>query len=752
MNDETNRFTLTCTDAAAPAPALAGVEAQGRLDGVLFELTLRQTYRNDSDRNLEVVYTFPLPSMAVLLGFASELNGERQEGVIVAKAQAEQRYESSLSDGDSPVMLEALAGGLHTANIGNLKPGDELVLECRFAQLLAFEQGRLRVAIPTTIAPRYGNAEGAGLQPQQVPEVSLAADYPLALSLTIGKALAGATITCPTHAFSTVRMADGTTRLDMASGARLDRDVVVVLEPREGLPSLLVCATDDQSAQAPVVMLAAFQTPPGGQRHRMELKLLVDCSGSMNGDSMASAQTALRGIVDDLRPGDHVSLSRFGSSVEHVFEPSPAAPQSIRHLRALIGTLQADLGGTEMEAALQAVFELPRTAESVAADVLLITDGEIWQAEGTVDAARRSGHRVFAIGVGSSPAENVLRALAEATGGACEFATPGEALEAAARRMLARLRQSTLTNALVDWGRTPVWSCGPTKSVFGGDTVLALAGFEAAPVARDVRLLAEDEQGRIVELGRGEADDTSLGDSLARIAASRRLFELPEADAAELALHYQLMSSRTNCILVHARSQDEKALAPAALHRVPSMMAAGWGGLGTLRSSAVRFDLSGPTPSLACMDVHLSVADISDLDAPAFLRKASPSETPLTLEQLARFVTDFLSAHNGNELGLAAATEEQTLHASVQQAIEELLAIGLDANHAWILLTRWINERADGLADAGIAEQLRPHLGALDTALAAQADKLLSQRLGRESIDSWTMTRTQRLRRAINQL
>ena len=48
-----------------------------------------------------------------------------------------------------------------------------------------------------------------------------------------------------------------------------------------------------------------------------------------------------------------------------------------------------------------------------------------------IDAARASGHRVFAIGVGSSPAEGVLRSLAEATGGACEFATPGEALEAA---------------------------------------------------------------------------------------------------------------------------------------------------------------------------------------------------------------------------------------------------------------------------------------------------------------------------------
>ena len=85
MNDERTHFALSCKDSDAPAPVLTNVQAQGRLDAVLFELTLRQTYRNTSDRALEVVYTFPLPSMSVLLGFASELNGVRQEGVIVAK-------------------------------------------------------------------------------------------------------------------------------------------------------------------------------------------------------------------------------------------------------------------------------------------------------------------------------------------------------------------------------------------------------------------------------------------------------------------------------------------------------------------------------------------------------------------------------------------------------------------------------------------------------------------------------------------
>lgn len=109
---------------------------------------------------------------------------------MVAKRAAERRYE------------EALADGLHTANLGNLKPGDELVLTVRFAQLLAFEKARLRLAMPTTNAPRDGNAAPAGLQPQKLQQASLLAAHPLALAVTVAGALAGGIVECRRHRFS----------------------------------------------------------------------------------------------------------------------------------------------------------------------------------------------------------------------------------------------------------------------------------------------------------------------------------------------------------------------------------------------------------------------------------------------------------------------------------------------------------------------------------------------------------------------
>lgn len=800
MSDERLHFALSSKDSDSPAPVLTGVQAHGRLDAVLFELTLRQTYRNTSDRVLEVVYTFPLPSMSVLLGFASELNGVRQEGVIVAKRVAEQQYEKSLEAGDAPVMLEAHASGLHTANIGNLKPGDEIVLEARFAQLISFDQGRLRVSIPTTIAPRYGQPEQAGLQAQQVPLASLAVEYPLALTLTIGEALAGAITECPTHRFETCRAEDGSTRLALAADARLDRDVVVIVTPREPRPSLLIRADDAFNVSAPRVMMAALQPATLTPRKRISLKLLVDCSGSMAGDSIASARAALRGVVAGLSEDDWLSLSRFGSTVEHLFAPSLAKPQALRYLQPLIDNMDADLGGTEMEAALRAVFELPRDADQSSADVLLMTDGQIWQSDELVAAARASRHRVFAIGVGSSPAEGVLRALAEATGGACEFAAPGESLEAAAQRMLLRMRPLAFKDVRVDWGSTPAWTSGPSSFIFEGDTVIALAGFSEGTKPHAIRLLAEDAQGKTVELARGEAEAPCSGDRLSRIAAARRMAQSSSAAALALAVQYQLMSRHTNCILVHERAEAEKTAEQAELHRVSSMAAAGWGGIGSTRECATlilcpdevdpmlmtpisasyladRSSMSRWLAAEACSQTlgiktpSPAVAGDSDPWAEAALASAREQVKPApageaeyakrssaeinkaataTLEAIALWVAEYLERGERIE-NLGSACGAMTLHTELHQAFEEAVLLGLRPDQFWLLLVFWINTRAHGLANAKLDSQMQPLIAGIDPALKAASIKGFEEYLGGYANDSWELSRWRRLRRALGQ-
>ena len=190
---------LTSTEGAAIP--LQGISARGRLRGLLFELTVEQTYENRSACNVEAVYTFPLPHHAVFLGLEVELGGRTLAAQAVRTDRAHREYEQALDRGDSAVLLEQASDGLYTASLGNLMAGERAVIRYRYGELLAPAQGRLRLAIPTVIAPRYGQAERA-LQPHQVPGTHLLATYPFALAIEIEGALADVPVECPTHRVS----------------------------------------------------------------------------------------------------------------------------------------------------------------------------------------------------------------------------------------------------------------------------------------------------------------------------------------------------------------------------------------------------------------------------------------------------------------------------------------------------------------------------------------------------------------------
>ena len=212
---------------------LRSVHAKGRLDGVLLSMTLRQVFRNDRTANLEVTYTFPLAWGAVLLELEATLGGKRMAGQVMARREARERYEDAVEKGDAPVMVEKASGGVFSASLGSLKPGEEAVIELTYAQLLSFEQGRIRLVVPTTIAPRYGDpGKQGGLQPDQIAAPDLLAEHRFGLSVTLAGTVAQARIGSPSHPITQQRHSDATgeaVTVSLQDQAWLDRDFVLLL-------------------------------------------------------------------------------------------------------------------------------------------------------------------------------------------------------------------------------------------------------------------------------------------------------------------------------------------------------------------------------------------------------------------------------------------------------------------------------------------------------------------------------------------
>lgn len=619
------------TDAKGTRIALKSVHIDGSLNGPLASMAITQRYCNDSGKKLEIVYTFPLAFGATLLGMDVTLGGRRLQGAVVEKPQAWKKYEEAIDDGDAPVLVEQTSHGLYTANLGNIEPGEDVVVELRYAQLLRVEQDRIRLSVPCVLAPRYGDPHKAGgLAPHESAASNIAAEYPLTIKIALLGQIAEAEIQCPSHSFSVKDTANGLAVL-VNAGAMLDRDFILTLGGLEE-HSFALLAPDSSG----YMMLAGFHPTLSPENEPLRMKILVDCSGSMAGDSITQARRALQHLLGKLTPKDYISYSRFGSAVFHECgQMVPCEEEVLARLAAIIADTEANRGGTEMERALLSTFNdismppIPEAGVS-APGVLLITDGEIWDVEGLVAVAQASGQRVFAIGVGSAPAESLLRELAYKTGGACELVSPNEGIEAAITRMARKMRGARAVSPAVDWSVEPVWQSALPSRLYDGETVHVFAAFteapSRAPVLRWSMDGADEPDGRERQLS-AETFSRTDDDAVIRLGGAARMAEAatPE-EARELALKYQLLGKHTALFLIHEREGEKSAGLPV-LHQVPQMMAAGHGGFGSVRRGLGAGDpahthIPYPTSVVGPRDMGAPRAvQIDDLEVPSFLRR-----------------------------------------------------------------------------------------------------------------------------------
>lgn len=600
---------------------LESVRIEGQLRDLACELTVTQAFRNESSRNIEAVYTFPLPHGAVLLDLVAKIGDRELRGSVLPKAKAEERYEKAITEGDGAIMLERSNDGICTVNFGNLMPGERATLTYQYAYLLSWQQDTVKFRLPMTIAPRYGDPIAAGYQPHQVPGTSVLAENRYSLQLNVEGVLAAAMFDCPSHRVS-VQHKNGNTSVALnGDKAWMDRDFVLDMK-LSGVDKASAQTARDHILNGNVGLASFCPQFPGGQIESICAKIVVDCSGSMNGDSIEQAKAGLHRILDNLRETDTFNVVRFGSDHRAYFPDCVCAKgRSLRNARQEVDRLQADLGGTEMGSALDFTYELhddglrPQT-------ILLITDGEIEAHREVIRKAIKSGHRIFTVGVGSAVAEEFVRGIADKTGGACELVTPNEGMAEAIYRQFRRMSQPRAIEAKIEWPGEVAWqSPAEVGPVFGGDTLHVYAGL-SIEAKGEVKLVMKLEDGREVTQGVNLSSSEKPWEALPRIATAARIDDLDKerpALAEELSNQYQLVTKHTNYLILDIKAEDKKASDLPELAKVTQMLAAGWSGV-----SSVRVNTNVDSTPMVLFSGRRQQADSIDLAygaTPQFSRK-----------------------------------------------------------------------------------------------------------------------------------
>ena len=380
-------------------------------------------------------------------------------------------------------------------------------------------------------------------------------------------------------------------KVSLAVNTLADSDFILEIRS-ENEPVPYACiGRDGDKYVAAVAMTPDF----GSEMKDMErdIDIIIDCSGSMSGQSIIQARSALKQILSHLTAKDSFNIIRFGSTVQPLFNGhSLYTSESFARAQELVNALDANLGGTNLEDALDAAYKTHVSGRIH--DIMLITDGEVYENELFYQNAVKSECRIFTVGVGNAVSEGLLKRLARETNGKAEFVTPNEDMAERIFRHFQRMSMPS-SNASVTWPEQPEWVWPVLNpKLFHGDTSVFFAGFARKP-SGTVTLTSVSDAGTTswnCELP-DNADEKECSD-LARMAVRRKISGRKDNEAADLAVKYSLVSPLTNYLLVEVNENKDNIELPE-MRTVPQMAPRGMMGAAAMCCASAQAMSSAPS-------------------------------------------------------------------------------------------------------------------------------------------------------------
>ncbi|CAF3028409.1 unnamed protein product, partial [Rotaria sp. Silwood2] len=127
-------------------------------------VTITQVFRNDETTPIEAVYCFPMEEQAAVYAFRAVIGDREIIAELKEKKEAQQEYNDALQQGHGAYMLEQDENSPDNfiINVGALLPGKECKIIISYvSELDLIENGtKIRLVVPTSIAPRYNPGKG----------------------------------------------------------------------------------------------------------------------------------------------------------------------------------------------------------------------------------------------------------------------------------------------------------------------------------------------------------------------------------------------------------------------------------------------------------------------------------------------------------------------------------------------------------------------------------------------------------------
>jgi Ca-activated chloride channel family protein len=330
---------------------LVATDVEIGVGGLVARATVRQHFHNPGEDWVEGLYVFPLPESAAVDHLRMRVGARVIEGVIHERDEARRIYEEARSEGRKASLLESERPNVFTTSIANIGPGESVVVEIEYQQVLRYDQGAFRLRFPMVVAPRYvpGAVHAVSLGPagwavestDRVPDAGrlnapvlppeAGKTNPVRLAVALAPGLPIGAIDSPYHAIRTTTDEAGRTLVTLADEVvAADRDFELVWRPDVGAAPAAALFAEEFGGEAYLLAMIVPPDPASAAADEpappREVIFVLDVSGSMGGQSIRQAKAALALAIDRLGGRDRFNLVAFNHEASALFA-SPRSPR-----------------------------------------------------------------------------------------------------------------------------------------------------------------------------------------------------------------------------------------------------------------------------------------------------------------------------------------------------------------------------------------------------------------------------------------
>lgn len=478
-SDNNGRYSL--------APTLK-TDVSMKVSGMIVRTSLKQYFKNDSTEWLEGIYVFPLPESAAVDHMKLRIGERSIEGQIKERAEANRIYSVAKKQGKKAALISQQRPNLFTNKIANIGPGEQVVVEIEYQQVLKYDNGQFKIRFPTTITPRYIPKNSTALTSNiemsksstfvfespkvlDAPKISASANVDQLNALNIDIALNAGfpvkEISSRYHKIKSIMHLEGRYTVSLLNkDIPSDRDFELLWQPELGsMPqAALFTQTDVDEDYHLIMLMPPNEISNNNQVLARDVTYVIDTSGSMYGESIRQAKAALQLAISRLRTFDKFNIIEFNSTSNVLFSDSRLASSKNTFIaKNFVSRLKAD-GGTEMKPALLAAFNAKSDNEYIR-QIIFLTDGSVAnEAElFSVIKSNLANSRLFTVAIGPSPNSHFMTKAATFGRGTYTYIGKVTEVKQKMSELFSKLEKPVMQNLSIKWPKDIVAEIWPKR-------------------------------------------------------------------------------------------------------------------------------------------------------------------------------------------------------------------------------------------------------------------------------------------------